>query len=602
MCFLSMVIYMEYFFGKKINIDYDLKAKLKCYVNIEKSNEQLYSFILKNIIGKKKDDLIGSNVNECDLNLLLPDEFRTIHAKLMVDIIINKEKSKYWKLFIDGKMIRTIDVINPVNKKIHNVKLHVSFVKQYKNTTIFNVLITDVTYVNNIINKTDVSTHDLRSILKSAINTIIDVKKQNNLMLNMINQTNSIGPIKSISQTNSIGPIKSISPIIVAEGEQINIINELLIEALNMCSIVRKPSININTYKSFVSEQDKMYLSIHKYIDKLKTIYPNIHFTYKIITSLKITKLQSDALWNLMLNITKSCFNNGSRKINILIDEVNIEDINIEDINHSINDINDININIHKITTNTNNKYLQIKIFVNEHEMSKKMVNNEIRKENDDLTLSYNEWKSHGGLITISSILCEGLIFELSIIGSINIEEFTFNTSQVKLISEISDKIGTDNTSSTKTDKKIVLLVDDVLLNLKLLYLKLAKHIDNTFNYVNFPILTREEWQANGIFFIEVCDYIFIFAANGMCGKEIAMMIHCDIIITDIQMPLLNGIDMIKSLVEGNHKPSKINKTKILIISGMVENDDDNIVDIITKYKITFIEKGSIINCEKILN
>ena len=50
----------------------------------------------------------------------------------MCDIILHREKSKYWKLFIEGKMNRCVNIINPIDKKIHNVKLNIKFKYQKK--------------------------------------------------------------------------------------------------------------------------------------------------------------------------------------------------------------------------------------------------------------------------------------------------------------------------------------------------------------------------------------------------------------------------------------------------------------------------------------
>jgi hypothetical protein len=72
------------FLFPKIGIEYDFKCILECK-NIDITLKP--SFILKNIIGTKKIDIIGSDVDEFDLNLLLPEKFRNIHNKLMIDII-----------------------------------------------------------------------------------------------------------------------------------------------------------------------------------------------------------------------------------------------------------------------------------------------------------------------------------------------------------------------------------------------------------------------------------------------------------------------------------------------------------------------------------
>lgn len=80
-----------------------------------------------------------------------------------------------------------------------------------------------------------------------------------------------------------------------------------------------------------------------------------------------------------------------------------------------------------------------------------------------------------------------------------------------------------------------------------------------------------------------------------MYGKEICMMIEPNIIITDIQMPLLNGIDMIKTLLDYGIK------SKIFINSAYSDKDNDDIVELVNKYNVEFLEKGSDISNLKYL-
>jgi CheY-like chemotaxis protein len=163
----------------------------------------------------------------------------------------------------------------------------------------------------------------------------------------------------------------------------------------------------------------------------------------------------------------------------------------------------------------------------------------------------------------------------LSIYGTNENNEFSLNTNQIKLILNINKNIK-------------ILLVDDVILHLKILCLKIIKNIDANYKYDNFPVLTNDEWQSIGIIFIEYENYQFILAANGMYGKEIAFMIDCDIIISDIQMPLLNGIDMIYELINNNIK------TNIIVNSGFIKNENEEIYKLLENKQISmFIEKGS---------
>jgi CheY-like chemotaxis protein len=134
------------------------------------------------------------------------------------------------------------------------------------------------------------------------------------------------------------------------------------------------------------------------------------------------------------------------------------------------------------------------------------------------------------------------------------------------------------------------LFVDDVLLNIKILCLKLLKQLNPNYKYDNFPILTNEQWQQSGIFIVEYNIYAFIFASNGLYGNDIALSIKCDLIITDIQMPLMNGIDMIKSLITNSCK------SKIFVNTALSRKELDEsteLIEILTNKQIKFLEKGS---------
>jgi hypothetical protein len=146
----------KYLFSKKINI----------------------TCILKNITGSKNYELLGSYINEFDLNLLLSESFRIFHNKLIIDIITHGEKSKFWNLFINGKMSRDIDIINPINKMTYNVKISINIKSRNKNIFIFDVIMTDITKINTISNKTSLIAHDLKSLFRIAQNITYEIEKK----------------------------------------------------------------------------------------------------------------------------------------------------------------------------------------------------------------------------------------------------------------------------------------------------------------------------------------------------------------------------------------------------------------------------------------
>lgn len=510
----------NFLFPQKIGIQYDFKCILECkivYVKIKPS------LILKNIIGKKKIELIGSDVNEIDLNLLLPEKFQNVHNKLMIDIIAYGEKSQYWSTFINGKMQRSVDIINPINKKTYNVKLNINFKVKNQNIFLFDVIITDIIKIDKIINKTGLFTHDLRAILKSAQNITKEIEKTAQ-----------------------------------ADIEQITILKELIKESINMCMETRTSLLPENIRISKVIENIKMYLEFPQYIRRLTKIFPNIIFTLNISTSLIILEYQNKALWHLLLNTIK---NVKATIINIFVDE---------DKNKSklLIKITDNGIGMAQKYTNS---------FLNRN-LPEQVIDSSDTNANrgEGFLLAYKQWiLCEGSVEILQTELGIGTTILLSIYGSYETDRFSLNSHQVTLISSINQNI------------KTILLVDDVLFNLKLICLKLIKKTNKQYQYTNFPVLTNDCWQKHGIIIVSSDECQYVLAANGMYGKEISQMIKIDIIIADIQMPELNGIDMIKFIISNDLK------SKILINSAAVNNDNDDIIELLKNPQITFLEKGN---------
>jgi CheY-like chemotaxis protein len=309
--------------------------------------------------------------------------------------------------------------------------------------------------------------------------------------------------------------------------------------------------------------------------------------------NVKILKIQIDNLWHLLLNIIKNAVNAQSTKVTINICE---KDSNLTNTNTNTNSIYNTNLLIY-ITDNGigMDKHIVSNFFNRPLPTYNITTINEMPIESnrgEGFILAYREWKNNGGDVEIiNSTIGQGTKFLLTINGIIDLTDFSLNENQLYFLTD----------TINKTNKKIILLIDDLMLNLKIMCHKLIKCINTNSNQldgINFPTMSRDEWQNQGIHHIELEDHIFIFAANGMYGKEIVFLINekIDVIVTDIQMPQLNGIDMIKCLLDTGIK------TKIYINSGIVEKGDNDIIEILTNEQISYIEKGSNIDYNNILN
>jgi CheY-like chemotaxis protein len=509
---------LEFLFPKRIDIQYDFKGLLEC-----KITNSIPTLIIKNIVGSKKIELIGLDVDELDLNLFLPESLRDFHNKMITDILTKGETSQYWISFMSGKISRSVEIKNPINNKTYSVKLNINYNSEKNNVFLFDLIITDVTEINKIINKTGLLTHDMRAIIKSAL-----------------------GLTKQIEKT-------------VSNTENIIILTELLEEAISMCSATRTAFIPELIKQSKISKNIKLYLMFPIYLKKLKNIFYSIHFTYTINTNLIINEYQENTLWHLILNMVKNSVNAKATDIIFIVDE----DYEKSKILIKIID------NGNGMDANTIKNFFTRKLPITSCNLSVD------ENRGKGFLLSYNQWKLYGGdVIILISEINVGTTFMVSVSSVVSDDYFTLTTKQIKCLGTIKDQT------------KKIMLVDDVLFNLKLICLKIIRLTDKSYKYDNFPILTNDEWQAHGIIIIETLHCCYVLLANGMYGKEIFTMTNPDVIITDIQMPMLNGIDMIKNILDEG------SKSKIIINSAVVEKDDESINELLSNPQITFIEKG----------
>ena len=486
---------MKMFYKNKIfNID-EIQCNLECL----KIHDEYY-FILKNIKGDKKIELFGSNVSEIDLNLLLAEKFRDKHKMFMIDILTKKNKSKYWDLFINGKMSRNIEIINPLNNKIFNVSLIIKSISNNNDLSIFNVIFTNILFSNKNFNNNNhlVLKHELNSLIKSNINLINELEKKYDI--------------------NNVILIKDLL------NEEYKILND---ERKLICK-----NINLNDYTS--SNQIKLYVFMPKLIRELKSFYNKLLIKINIST----IKLVDVKIFNEFEEIIKQIINilimmNCIFNCEICFDI--IENNNLIEINTTIT-------NISKITI------LEIVEAINF-----KFLNN-----NNQLNFTY--------LVDNLSIK---IFLKICPINN-NIDENVFSLNQINQLYII--------------NKPIIVIIDDIFVNLKLLLASIIKH--KQIDLKLFPKLTSGEWQNVGMFLIDTDEYKYILAANGIVGEEICIITNPHTIITDIQMPLLNGIDMIKILLNNN-----IN-SKIFITSAYEDSSDEEFIQFIKNNNLTFIEKG----------
>lgn len=128
------------------------------------------------------------------------------------------------------------------------------------------------------------------------------------------------------------------------------------------------------------------------------------------------------------------------------------------------------------------------------------------------------------------------------------------------------------------SEKKLILIVDDSVFNLKMLFQKLKVLL--------FPNLVTimPDFSGNYATF-EIENYFIVFCKNGKIGYDIFKTKKPYAIITDNDMPFMNGHDMSDLILKSN------STSKIIMISG---NSSTCVDDLITEYpnRIKFLNKG----------
>lgn len=129
----------------------------------------------------------------------------------------------------------------------------------------------------------------------------------------------------------------------------------------------------------------------------------------------------------------------------------------------------------------------------------------------------------------------------------------------------------------------IVLIVDDSKSYIKILALKLQKL--NIFSYEDRKISSPKCCSNSlGSLYLNNTKYNFIYATNGHLGYELAKIKNPFLIITDVQMPVMSGPEMVEKLINDRVK------SPIIITSS---NSESIIGDLVTKYQnqVVFIQK-----------
>lgn len=121
---------------------------------------------------------------------------------------------------------------------------------------------------------------------------------------------------------------------------------------------------------------------------------------------------------------------------------------------------------------------------------------------------------------------------------------------------------------SIDQNKKVIVIVDDSLVCARMLLNRINKLFFKDCNELKIQndMITSLEWRNPNVIFLSKENYTFIIASNGQLGFDILSLIKPHLVITDIEMPEINGMEMINKL-------SSINIFHKTIISSTLSDE-----------------------------
>lgn len=177
------------------------------------------------------------------------------------------------------------------------------------------------------------------------------------------------------------------------------------------------------------------------------------------------------------------------------------------------------------------------------------------------------------------------------------IDQFTLKG--IELPEEYKEFNVTNINKLVNSAKKVILIADDSLLNIKILNRYLIKHLKlrNTTNI--FRDFDASQWGSNRKFIIDFTeDYGLIYVSNGSVAFEFIEMFNIDVLITDIEMPIVNGIELLEMIDKNNYQMKKSIHTTLLVdeMSKIFPHFDFSMCEIIHKGSSESIMKSFLEN------
>jgi len=511
--------------------DEDLKATLICKLD-ELTGK--WEMRLTHIKGHQVVYLLGKKFNlsdTLDLELLIPADKREEHHAFVTSILNEGPSSEYWPFLFGGKMFRTIKIMNPHNQtpRLVKIKMNVNPASLVAgNYYVFDMTLTDQTAMNAVATKAGLVTHDLRGYIRTVIHTLSE----------------STGGFSRDAFMN-LSP-QELGQLYDLQKEKDKQAIEVLHEGLKLCKDTREDFLPESVIKQSLIEQvdhsvsdDEDFVEEHvqAFIQKTQLITNECELSFVDgHTESKLDSKKIDILEQFLLNLIRNAIQAGAHKIDIK-SSCESDQLTLE--------VTDNGIGMPESLLST--------FFV--RPMPELTLNHSPRsiesKRGEGALMANERWELIGG----KSVAMHrqdgqpGTTFQLSIPAP---HHQFFMKKMCSLTEE--QRISLTDLRSMDRLKGIILLVDDSFVTMKML----LKNVTNILFSIspqqseiasdNLKSVKIDDWQQKKFVIETRGDWGIVCAANGRVAYDIVMAIEILATITDQEMPMMNGLELIASI------------------------------------------------------
>lgn len=522
---------------------------------------------LNEIKGSKVVYLFGKSFNRTDtleLDSLIPGDQKKQHHSRVISILNEGIRSKYWSFLFEGMMSRTIKIVNYLDQTPRFVKINMIMHSSDFldcNHYVFHITLTDQTAMNAVATKAGLLTHDLRGYMRAGINTIME---------------DNVGYTRE--EFIHLSPEK-LGRMYDLQKEKDTQVIELFNEGLKLCSNTREdflPEAIIEQSLMVPSDDagDEVFVdvSLEAFIRKTRATTSECGLSYSGDTNSQLERRKINILEQFLLNLIRNAIQADARQIDVTSAyETEMLTVDVTDNGRGIPS---------ELLTTFFTRAMPQRALV---QLPRAIETN----RGEGTLMAYESWESIGGTSAVmhrADGQC-GTTFQLSIRApSSRFFEQEASPLGAKRKKSLADL------ATMETLDGIILLVDDSLLCMKMLFAKVTKLLcpeSLTFSE-ELKLIDSNDWQQQGFLIERRGHWGIICAANGRVAYDIVKQIPVRATITDHEMPMMNGSDLIVKIKKLEKKESRSRMSIALNTAVLVT---DLRVDVLSEIDF-FIHKG----------